>query len=108
MEYSRNFGSNFPDELIPVGTKKDVDNSIKNLISQYYAYIDSGNIDAAKTLYDNNKSTLEDYKIDMAYINRIEEEVFNIGLNVLKKLTNIIGIDEPIDQADGGYWYKDY
>lgn len=108
MEYSHVFGSNFPDELIPVGTKKDVDNSVKNLISQYYAYIDAGNITAAKTLYDNNKSILEDYRIDMAYINRLEEEIYNIGLNALKKVINVIGISEPIDQADDGYWYKDY
>ncbi len=108
MEYSRNFGSNFPDSLIPVGTKKDVDNTIKNLITQYYSYIDTGNIDAANTLYSNNKSVLENYIINMDYINRLEEEIFNIGVNALKKVTNAIGTDEPIEQADDGYWYKDY
>lgn len=108
MKYSHNFGSNFPNSLIPIGTKKDVDNTIKNLLNQYYAYIDSGNIDAANTLYSNNKSVLEDYIINMAYINRLEEEIFNVGVNALKKTTNVIGTDEPIDQADDGYWYKDY
>lgn len=108
MEYSRNFGSNFPNELVPVGTKKDIDNTIKNLMNQYYAYIDAGDIDAANTLYNSNKSVLADYIINMAYINRLEEEIFNVGLNALKKVTNVIGTDEPIDQADDGYWYKDY
>lgn len=32
MEYSHNFGSNFPNEIIPVGTKKDIDDTIKELI----------------------------------------------------------------------------
>lgn len=108
MEYSRNFGSNFPDSLIPVGTKKDIDNTVKNLISQYYSYIDNGNIEAANSLYSNNKNVLEDYIINLAYINRLEEELFNIGINVLKKSTNVIGTNEPLDQADNGYWYKDY
>lgn len=108
MEYSHNFGSNFPDSLISVGTKKDVDNTIKDLLNKYYSYIDTGNIDAANALYGNNKSVLEDYIINMAYINRLEEEIFNIGVNSLKKVTNVVGTDEPIDQADDGYWYKDY
>lgn len=108
MEYSRNFGSQFPDSLIPVGTKKDIDNTVKNLISQYYSYIDAGNINAANTLYNANKNTLEDYSINMAYINRLEEEIFNIGLNALTKVSNVISTTEPIAQADDGYWYKDY
>ncbi len=108
MEYSRNFGSNFPDSLISVGTKKDIDNTVKNLISQYYSYIDSGDIDSAYSLYEDNKSVLEDYRIGMDYINRLEEEIFNIGLNALKKTTNVVSTDEPIDQADDGYWYRDY
>ncbi len=108
MEYSHNFGSNFPDSLIPAGTKKDVDNTIKNLITQYYAYIDNGNIKAANTLYSNNKNILEDYIINLEYINRLEEELFNIGISALKKSTNVIGTNEPLDQEDDGYWYKDY
>lgn len=108
MEYSRNFGSNFPNSLIPVGTKKDIDNTVKNLVSQYYSYIDSGNINAANNLYNQNKATLEDYRIGMDYVNRLEEEIFNIGLNALKKVTNVISSNEPIDQANDGYWYRDY
>lgn len=108
MNYSYNFGSSFPKDLIPVGTKKDIDDTVKNLITQYYAYIDAGNISAANTLYNDNKGILEDYQIDMAYINRLEEEIYNIGVNVLKKRENVISTSEPDDQADDGYWYKDY
>ena len=42
MNYSREFGSQFPSSLIGVGTKKDIDNSVKDLINQYNAYCDAG------------------------------------------------------------------
>lgn len=108
MNYSYNFGSSFPRKLMPVGTKKDIDDTVKNLITQYYAYIDAGNISAANTLYNDNKGILGDYQIDMAYINRLEEEIYNVGLDVLKKRETIISDSEPVDLADEGYWYKDY
>lgn len=108
MNYSYNFGSSFPDGLIPVGTKKNIDDTVKNLITQYYAYIDAGNISAANTLYNDNKSILEDYQIDMAYVNRLEEELYNVGLCMLKKRIHVISASEPVDQADEGYWYQDY
>lgn len=108
MNYSHNFGSSFPEGLISVGTKKDIDDTVKNLVMQYYAYIDAGNISAANTLYNDNKSILEDYQINMAYINRLEEEIYNAGLDVLKKRETVISASEPIDQADEGYWYQDY
>lgn len=108
MDYSRNFGSKFPEEFIPVGTKKDIDDKVTNLVSQYYAYIDAGNISAANTLYNDNKSILEDYQIDMAYINRLEEEIYNVGVDVLKKRENIISASEPSGQEADCYWYKDY
>ena len=108
MEYSRNFGSNFPSELISVGTKKDINNSVKTLVSQYYTYIDHGNIDAANTLYNNNKDILKDYSMNMEDFNRYEEELFNIGLSIFKQITNIVSPDEPVDQVENGYWYQDY
>ena len=113
MEYSRNFGSDFPNAFIPVGNKKDVDHTVVNLINQYYSYIDSGNISGAKSLYEDNKDEhgnpiLEPYMINMAYINRLEEEIFNTGLSVLKISTNIINNTEPLDQPEDGYWYTDY
>lgn len=108
MEYSRNFGSNFPGSFIPLGTKKDIDDTVKDLITQYYSYIDSGNITDANMLYENNKEVLEDYKIDMAYVNRLEEEIYNVGLNILKCTKNIISDVEPIEQSNDGFWYQEY
>lgn len=108
MEYSRIFGSTFPDALIPVGSKKDVDHTVVNLVNQYYSYIDSGNISGATKLYEDYKSFLQPYVINMEYINRLEEEIFNTGLSVLKISTNIINSTEPLDQPENGYWYTDY
>lgn len=108
MDYSRNFGSNFPNTLIPVSSKLDVDDTVVNLIKQYYAFIDSGNTSSAKALFDENKAILQPYIINANDINRYEEEIYNTGLFVLKKITNIVSTDEPLDQAVDGWWYQEY
>ena len=42
MDYSRVFGSKFPNSLIEVGTKKDVDDSVLALVNQYQNYMQAG------------------------------------------------------------------
>lgn len=108
MNYTRNFGSNFPDELIPIGTKRDVDDSVSGLIAQYYSYIDAGNITAANTLYNENKDLLEPYQIDMAYINRLEEEIWNTAVATLNKLTTIVSDTAPLSQSKNSFWLQEY
>ena len=117
MEYSNQFGSNFPASIISIGTKKDIDSyvvdsatgtTVADLVTQYYSYIDSADIDSAKALYEANKSILESYIIDAAYINRLEEEIYNTGLLVLKQAVSVINESEPADQMTDGYWYEDY
>ena len=108
MAYSHNFGSNFPDELIPVGTKKDIDNSVRNLISQYYSYIDAKDINSAATLYDENKSILEPYMVNSDYFNRLEEDIYNIGVFALNSATTIISDTEPISQSVNSHWLKEW
>lgn len=108
MEYSHNFGSNFPSELIPVGDKKDIDDSVKDLISQYYSYISTGDLNLANELYENNKSALEPYAIKMKDINRLEEDIYNTGLLVLNQIKNIISDTEPANQSENSFWYQDY
>ena len=108
MEYSRNFGSNFPDSLISVGTKKDIDDSVKDLIAQYYNYIENGNIAGAKSLYDENKALLEPYMINMEYINRLEEEIWNAHVSTLNKLTTIISSKPPALQSENCFWLQEY
>ena len=108
MGYSKNFGSNFPDSLIPVGTKKDVDDSVKTLIAKYYEYIDCGDYTSANVLYTNNQDTLEPYMIDMALINRFEEEIYNIGYYTLNQMTTIVADNEPETQSVDSTWYLEY
>ena len=106
MEYSRNFGSKFPEELIPVGTKKDIDDISTHLINQYYAYIDAGNVTEANKLYNSNKELLEQYSINMNYINFIEEELWNMSVLTLKKTSTIITDNEPATQPRYGFWLQ--
>ena len=108
MEYSRNFGSKFPEELIPVGTKKDIDDTSAPLINQYYAYIDAGNITEANRLYNDNKELLDKYSINMNYINFIEEELWNMSVLTLKKTSTIITDNEPATQPRYGFWLQEY
>lgn len=108
MEYSHNFGSNFPNETIPVGTKKDVDDTVKALINQYYSCIESGDLASANQLYEANKDTLEPYQINMEYINKLEEEIYNMGITVLNSVKSIINQTEPVTQSVDSFWYQDY
>lgn len=108
MEYLYNFGSTFPKELISVGDKKDIDDSVKDLILQYYNYISNGDLTSANNLYENNKNTLDSYSINMKFINRLEEDIYNIGLSALNQIRNIISDSEPISQSVDSYWYQDY
>lgn len=108
MDYSHKFGSQFPDELIEVGTRKDIDDSVINLITQYYAYIEAKDLDSATNLYNENRDVLEPYSATMEYFNGLEEHIFNTGLLALKKATMYFGSIEPVDQPVDGFWYQDY
>lgn len=108
MEYSHEFGSEFPNELIEVGTKKDIEDSVAPLISLYYAYVEANNIDGAIDLYNQNKDLLDPYIINMQYINRLEESIYNTGLLSLKKTTTIISSNEPAYQEDDSCWMQEY
>ena len=108
MEYSHNFGSNFPEELIEIEKNEDVDDKVGSVISQYYSFINSEDISSAHDLYKKYETILKPYMIDMALINRCQEEIFNVGLCALKKMTQTITSEEPLDFAENGYWYKDY
>lgn len=106
MGYSRIFGSQFP-ELLAIQEKKDIDDSVVNTINTIQSYIKNGEIANAKALYDDNKGVLEPYNINAAFINLLQEEIYNIGLLAKSKQTNIIQTEMPTTQEDG-YWYLDY
>lgn len=108
MGYSNIFGSKFPSEIIPVGTKKDIDDSVKILISQYYSLIDSGNITEANKLYNTYKESLEPYMVNSAYFNRLSEEIYNASLMVLNGQSTIVSDREPAEQTTNSHWLKEY
>ena len=109
MNYSRIFGSNFPSECITLGTHKDVDNTVVNLVNQYNAYVQNGDMVAVSNLYTQNKAKLEPYTLNINYINRLEEEIYNTGLYALSSNNSVISDTEPtIEQGVGSYWFQDY
>ena len=108
MGYSRTFGSRFPGTCIEVGTRRDVDDSVADVIRQYNACFNSGNMNDAAALYEQNKVLLKPYIIDMAYVNRLEEEIYNTGLYAMYTASSVISPEPPSEQNSGGYWLSDY
>ncbi len=108
MGYSRTFGSRFPGTCIKVGTRKDVDDSVADVIRQYNACLSNGSLNDAAVLYEQNKTLLEPYMLDMAYINRLEEEIYNTGIYAMYTASSVISAEQPAEQNTGGYWLSDY
>lgn len=106
MDYSRNFGSNFPNKVIGAGTKKDIDSNVSSLIKQYYDYMDKQDVASANKLYENNKSKLSAYKISMADYNLLQEELYNIGIYALKNTKLSISTTEPADMEENSTWIE--
>ena len=108
MEYSRHIGSNFPTSVLDptVFAKKDVDDSVVNLVNQYYSYVLSGDMTTANIYYDEHKDTLDSYKWSMSDVNLLLEEVYNIALTVARNTTVIVSAEQPVTMAKNGIWYK--
>lgn len=106
MDYSRIFGSNFPNAIISNGSKKDIDDSVVSLIAKYYDFIEKKDITSANNLYNENKAILEPYKISMSDFNSLQEELYNIGLYVLKQTNQIISETEPADMEENSTWIQ--
>lgn len=108
MNYQRTFGSNYPIECIPVGTRKDVDDTVINLVNQYNTYMKQGDVKAAIILFNANRVVLEPYLINTRYLNYLEEEVYNTGIAALSTISVIISDVEPHTQDEGSCWYQEY
>lgn len=111
MEYSRIFGSTFPngvESVIPEGNKKDIDDTVYELIKQYYEYIDSGNLAEATELYNTNKVLLEPYSVSSLDYNRWKEELYNLGVAILNNSSTIHDNEEPATQTTNSHWLVEY
>lgn len=108
MEYSNKFGSDFPRTPMAYGTKKDVDDRVKELISQYYSYIDSGDLNSAAEICEAYPY-LYDYTISSKDFNRWEEEMYNLGVALFQSRPTIISGTEPEDiMSINSHWLKEY
>ena len=104
--YNRNFGSTFPTSAPTFVQKKDIDDSVKSMIDTYYNYIDREDISGAYQYYESNKDVLEPYIINSSFINRLSEEIYNMGLYNLYYNPTIISNTEPDSQLQNGSWFQ--
>lgn len=106
VTYSRESGSQFPDSLLNMNDFKDMDDTVKNLIMQYYQFLAEGNIDSAIAIKETNPE-LEDYWVDAARLNLLKEEIQNIGIYAKLLHGTVISDTEPtLDYAEGTYWIQ--
>lgn len=109
MEYSRTFGSKFPEKMIALGSHKNIDALSAPVIALYNKYIQNNEISKAYELYEENKTLLEPYMINSDKCNYWEEELYNTGLMALSQQISIISNEEPIvEQFNGSCWYQEY
>ncbi len=111
MSYSRVFGSQFPNSVLELSEYKDIGEAtdeVKELIKQFYTFMDAGNIASAAALLETNYNTLKQYYFDMSCVNKLQEEVFNTGLYALKQNATIVASDEPdaSDYVNATAWLK--
>lgn len=80
MEYTRNFGSQFPDNILELRTFLDVDASILQLVNQIKQYQLEGDFFRSQALIDANKEKLDKYMCTSEYINLLDEETRNLEI----------------------------
>lgn len=109
MEYSRVFGSRFPEAPIKAGKNKNIDALTAPLVTQYNNCLQKNDLTEAYRLYEENKALLEPYVINSDKCNYWEEELYNTGLMAYSQQTAIVSKEEPaIDQSEGSCWYQEY
>lgn len=104
--YSRECGSFFPDSLLNMPEFKDIDDSVKDVMMQYYQFLDENNYDSACALLEAHPE-LGSYTVNAAKLNLMTEELSNIGKYALLLRTNIVSDTEPeLSYDEGTNWIK--
>lgn len=108
MNYQRTFGSRYPSECIATGTRRDVDDTVINLVNQYNTFMKQEDVKSANTLLAANQTVLAPYIINTKYLNYLEEEIYNTGIAALSTITQMVSDTEPQAQDEGSSWYMEY
>lgn len=107
IPYSRESGSLFPDSVLDMKPLKDIDDSVKDVMKEYYRFMEEGNIDSALALKDAHPE-LQDYWVSAAKLNRITEEIQNIEIYAKLLRTNVISDTEPeLNYDTGCFWIQE-
>lgn len=103
IQYSRIFGSDFPNSISTLSNFKEIGEAptdVQELIKQFYSFIDEENNSSAAAILESNWEKLKPYYIGMDFLNKIEEEVYNIGVYVTKMNTPTIVSDVEPTESD--------
>lgn len=108
MEYTNNFGSQFPNSVIEISERKDVDDTVRSYIVNIQNYVKVGNLSAAARILNDNYELLEPYSVYADLINLIQEEIRNQGIYALSNLGSATVISDTVPTTQfAGYWLKD-
>lgn len=96
--YSKVFGSNYPDAVIKLTEYKDIGEasaSVQALAQRYYSLMEQNDFAAASSLLHENWNELGQYYCGMEMLNKLEEELYNTQTYALKKNTVYLSKDIP-------------
>lgn len=103
MEYSRVFGSKFPNATLELSNYKDISDApdnIKELIKQFYLFWDAGNISSACAIVESNWNALKSYYVGTDFLNKIEEEIYNSYIYAMQQNTHTVVSATPPNASD--------
>ena len=110
LDYSRIFGSNFPNSAMELSNFQDIGSApteVQEIAKQYYIFMEAGNIASASALIESNWELVKPYYFGGANVlNKIEEELYNAEILALSQITTVVSDTEPIGQVVNATWYK--
>lgn len=97
--------------MIELSKYKDISEAtpeIKSIIHQIELYRINGNMDAAYELLEKNKTALKPYIVTNESFNKIENDIYNLSVDVIGTQKIILNDSEPSKLATNSEWLKPY
>lgn len=97
--------------MIELSKYKDISEAtpeIKGIIHQIELYRINGNMDAAYELLEKNKTALKPYIVTNESFNKIENDIYNLSVDVIGTQKIILNDSEPSKLATNSEWLKPY